>query len=257
MDPSARSFVALRQVFLLAELPDAKLESVSRRCQWRVLPARRFLMHRSDPRREVLFIVSGAARVTSYSDSGRQVSFRDVGAGDCVGVLAALDGEPRSADVVSTEPCVLATLSNEEFDTLLRAEPVVARAVMVHLSALVRQASARLIELSTQDVQSRLRFELLRRAESARKPGETAVRLKQFPSHEIVASLISTGREQVTRELNKLIRDGLIRKDGQALVITDVAELRGLVQSQEAAPVDLTAIRSVKRDEGTAAGRGV
>ncbi len=38
----------------------------------------------------------------------------------------------------------------------------------------------------------------------------------------MLASQISTNREQVTRELGVLAREGLLRKEEQALVLTDV-----------------------------------
>jgi hypothetical protein len=43
-----------------------------------------------------------------------------------------------------------------------------------------------------------------------------------------LASQISTTREQVTRELNALARNGILVKEGSALVVADVARLAAL-----------------------------
>jgi DNA-binding transcriptional MocR family regulator len=60
-------------------------------------------------------------------------------------------------------------------------------------------------------------------------PDNTA-RLDPAPSHAVLASKISTNREQVTRELGALARRGLLRKEGrQALLVTDVGALQALI----------------------------
>jgi hypothetical protein len=43
-----------------------------------------------------------------------------------------------------------------------------------------------------------------------------------------MASLVSTYREQVTRELSALVKAGVLAKDGSALVIRDLERLRCL-----------------------------
>ncbi|WP_373791250.1 helix-turn-helix domain-containing protein [Delftia acidovorans] len=54
-----------------------------------------------------------------------------------------------------------------------------------------------------------------------------------MPSHSVLASKISTNREQVTRELGALTRRGLLRKEGrQALLVTDVNALQALIAQE-------------------------
>ena len=61
------------------------------------------------------FIVSGEVRVKHFSARGRAVSFRDMAAGEMFGELAALDGQPRSAEVAALEPTFIASLTRERF----------------------------------------------------------------------------------------------------------------------------------------------
>ena len=51
--------------------------------------------------KDVFFIVSGKVRVTMYSRSGKEVSFRDLGPGKMFGELSAIDDKPRSVDVMA------------------------------------------------------------------------------------------------------------------------------------------------------------
>nr|WP_256354285.1 Crp/Fnr family transcriptional regulator [Variovorax sp. dw_308] len=228
MDPPIRSSLALRSLPLFASLPDARLEQLARQCQWHQLAAHQPLLLRADPQRDVYFLLSGRLRVTSYSAGGRQVSFRDSVKGDWFGDMAAVDGGPRSADVVTLEPSTVASLDSAAFMALLREEPLVAEREMRHLAGLVRQLSQRVIELSTLGVQNRLHAELLR---MARTEGivDNVARLDPAPLHEALANRISTQREQVTRELARLARDGLVEKDGKAMVLRDVERLSRMV----------------------------
>ena len=51
------------------------------------------------------------------------------------------------------------------------------------------------------------------------------------PTHVEIASRVSTHREAVTRELNRLSRIGIIERRGGPLLVKDVDRLAGMVQS--------------------------
>ncbi|QGW84125.1 Crp/Fnr family transcriptional regulator [Variovorax paradoxus] len=223
-----RSSLALRRIALLEGLSDQRLDLLAQQCLWHSVEAGKPLLLRAEQQGDVFLLVSGRVRVTTYSANGRQVTFRDSEAGEHFGDIAAIDGGPRSADVVTLEPSVLASLDRLSFMALLRDEPVVAERVMQRLASLVRQLSERVIDLSTLGVQNRLHAELLRLARTAGVEGNQS-RLDPAPKHAALASQISTNREQVTRELNVLVRSGVLRKDGKALLVADAARLERMV----------------------------
>jgi len=227
-EPIPRSSLALRQIALLEGLSDQRLDLLAQQCLWHSVEAGKPLLLRAEQQGEVFLLVSGRVRVTTYSANGRQVTFRDSEAGEHFGDISAIDGGPRSADVVTLEPSVVASLDRASFMALLRDEPLVAGRVMLRLATLVRQLSERVIDLSTLGVQNRLHAELLRLARAAGVEGNQA-RLDPAPKHAALASQISTNREQVTRELNALARSGVLSKDDKALLVADVARLEQMV----------------------------
>jgi CRP-like cAMP-binding protein len=89
------SGLGLRHIALLEGLSDAALEALARRCAWRSLAPDQTVISRDADDRNVYFIVSGRVRATMYSHAGRQVTFRDQVAGEFLGELSAIDGEPR------------------------------------------------------------------------------------------------------------------------------------------------------------------
>ncbi|AGU51657.1 putative transcriptional regulator, Crp/Fnr family [Variovorax paradoxus B4] len=223
-----RSSLALRRIALFEGLSDQRLDLLAQQCLWHSVEAGKPLLLRAEQQGEVFMLVSGRVRVTTYAANGRQVTFRDSEAGEHFGDIAAIDGGPRSADVVTLLPSVLASLDRAAFLGLLREEPLVAERVMQRLASLVRQLSERVIDLSTLGVQNRLHAELLRLARTAGVAYNQA-RLEPAPRHAALASQISTNREQVTRELNVLARSGVLQKEGKALLVADVARLEAMV----------------------------
>jgi CRP/FNR family transcriptional regulator, cyclic AMP receptor protein len=223
------SALGLRRITLLAGLSTASLEALARECAWRSFAAGQGIISRNASDRDVYLIVAGRVRATTYSIGGRQVTFRDLEAGDLFGDVAAIDGMPRSADVVALESTLVASLAPAAFWRLLREQPDVAERALRGLAGLVRRLSERVIDLSTLGVQNRIHAELLRRARAAGVSGNTA-RIDPAPKHADIASQVSTYREQVTRELSALAKAGVLGKEAGALVVRDVAGLERLVE---------------------------
>lgn len=221
---------SLSGIELFEGLGDQDRDSLSRLCRWQRINANQFIIGHQDETSDVYFIVAGRVRVTVFSPSGREISFRDLGAGQSFGELAAIDGAPRSATVFALSDAVLASMSAETFRRVLRDHPDVAANVMQYLTDLVRKLSDRVFEFSALAVRNRIHAELLRLARDHGGDERTAV-VSPAPTHAEIASRVSTHREAVTRELNALARGGLVERRGRALVITDVSQLALLVDA--------------------------
>jgi len=227
------SSLALRGIALLEGLSGERFDALARLCAWHSFPAGQRILSRAAVDRDVYLIVSGRVRITTYSAAGKQVTFRDIAAGELFGEVAAIDGMPRSADVVALESALTASMPPAEFRRLLREEPQVAERVLRRLASLVRRMSERVIDLSTLGVHHRIHAELLRLArESGVK--HNAARIDRAPTHAELASQVSTYREEVTRELSALARAGVVRRDGRALLVCDFKRLETLVEEVKA-----------------------
>ncbi len=227
------SSLGLRSIELLEGLGPEKLDAIARQCVWRNYDAGKRIISRNASDRDVYLLVSGKVRITTYSEGGRQVTFRDIGTGDLFGEVAALDDKPRSADVIALEPALIASMQPANFRKLLGEEPRLAERMLRRLAGLVRGLSVRVIDLSTLGVQNRIHAELLRLAREAGVSRNSA-RIDPAPKHADIASQVSTYREQVTRELSALTRAGILGKDAGALVVRDVKRLEKMVEEVKA-----------------------
>ncbi|MCC7484950.1 MAG: Crp/Fnr family transcriptional regulator [Burkholderiales bacterium] len=227
VEPSA---LGLKRIGLLDGVPAAALETLARQCRWRRYGAGQRVVSREARDTDVYLIVSGAVRITAFSASGRQVTYGDMPAGQWFGDFAAIDGLSRSADVVALADSLLAAMGPGVFRALIHEHPAVCDRMLLRLVARVRELTERVFEVSTLGVQNRLHAELLRLAHRAGVAGNSA-RIDPVPKHAEIAATISTYREQVTRELSAMAKQGLVRRSGSALVIPDVARLETIVSA--------------------------
>lgn len=222
------SALGLRSVSLLEGVEQSALEALAQQCRWRRFIHGQRVVSREAQDRDLYLIIAGRVRVTAFSAGGRQVTFRDIRAGDWFGELAAIDARARSADVEALDDTVVASMSPAVFRQLLHEHPSVCDCVLDRLVRLVRDLTERIFEFSTLGVQDRVHSELLRLAREAGIHDNVA-RLEPAPKHADLAGKLSTYREQVTRELSAMVKDGLVKRDTRALVIPDVARLERIV----------------------------
>lgn len=227
MDPSAAS---LDRIEILRTLPPETRAVVARQCRWRRCRVDEQIIDHLSETRDVCFVVEGAVRVVSHSVAGREISFDEVTAGGFLGELAALDGGPRSASAVAiSDDTLVAFLSPRPFQDLVGGHPQLAMAVLQRLCRIVRQATGRIMDLSTLGANNRVHAEILRLAGRGRRVDGSAV-INPVPLHGDIAARVSTTRETVARVLGELSREGLvIRRDG-ALVVTNMVELEAMVE---------------------------
>ena len=219
---------SLEGVDLFQGLTESTIKALSERCQWRDYTENQQVVGHQDESCQVFFLVRGKARAIVYSLSGKEVTFRDIQAGEMFGEFAAIDGQPRSASVQAVQNCLIASMSPDAFWQVLKEYPDVMAATLRRLTAQVRALSERVFEFSTLAVKNRIHAELLRLA-NQNLSGDGTASLVPAPTHAEIASRISSHREAVTRELNRLAQEGIITRRSGNLVIRDVARLSRLV----------------------------
>lgn len=224
-DPQDR----LASIALLSELSKNARQSLEKRCRWRNVATQEQIIDRQSTSNDVYFIVEGKVRVVNYSLSGREITFDEIAAGAYFGEIAAIDGEPRSANIVALENTTLAILSAEAFRAMLRENPDLAMILMVRMSTVIRRATERIMDLSTLGANNRVFAEILRLAKDDVRDNNTAV-IRPIPIHGDIASRVSTTRETVARVLGELSRRGLVKRERNALRILDMDHLTEMVE---------------------------
>ena len=225
--------LGLQRIDLLRGLDTASLREIAGQCRWTRCKRNQFVLRRDGADRDVYFVVAGLVRVAAAAGRGRRIIFRDIPAGEAFGEHSAIDGRRSFADVLAVRESLLASLPPEAFRALLAKYATVRERVLRRLSGSVRELADRLLDLGARRVQSRVWAELVRLARHAGVQSNAA-RIERAPPHHEIASRVGTSREEVTRELSRLVRQGLLERAGRAFVLPDVGALERLVA---AAPV--------------------
>ncbi|MCC2689609.1 MAG: cyclic nucleotide-binding protein [Rhizobiaceae bacterium] len=215
----------------LVQLPEAELARLASKWTVRNYQPHQFVISHGDRDSDVFFLLEGRARATLFSETGREVAYREIGPGDIFGELSGIDGLARSATIVALAPTRVARLSQAQFRDFVEHSPVFTWALLTYLSGSVRRMTNRVYEFSTLVVRKRLICELLRRAEGKRQEGGRAL-VDPAPTHFELASSISTHREAVSREMSALAKRKLIARRETTLVLLDLTALELLADKE-------------------------
>jgi CRP-like cAMP-binding protein len=192
-------------------------------------PARALIVSEDETDDDVFFILSGRARAATYTDTGKEVLMSELPPGESFGIFAAIDGQPRSTNVIAIEDARIARMSADNFNKVLYSHSGVTRAFIHYLVERIRHLSTRMTAVTTQDAEHRLIAELLRLAEDG-MTGPDSARIEQLPTQQELATLLFSQREAIGRDMSKLKDAGLIERKGRTLLIKSVARLKARLE---------------------------
>ncbi|MCF6320160.1 MAG: Crp/Fnr family transcriptional regulator [Rhizobiaceae bacterium] len=170
----------------------------------------RQIIGQADMSTDVYLVVEGVARAKSFSEKGKEVSYRDIKPGEIFGEFSAIDEAPRSSAVLAVSDCVVAKISARSFRKAVTTDSNVALALVELLVEKNRALTERIHEFGTLAVRFRIQSELLRLAEATCEDGDESISF-DIPTHLELANRICTHREAVTKELNYLASIDLIQ----------------------------------------------
>ena len=156
---------------------------------------------------ETLFILlQGSVKVFSTDQSGREITYGTITAGDYFGEMS-LDGGPRSASVMTLEPCICSIVTRSGVREHLAEEPEFALDLVAQVIRRARTATETARNMALLDVYGRVIATLENEAGPA-KP-DAPVLLTQI-THQSIASRVGASREMVSRLLKDLEKGGYI-----------------------------------------------
>lgn len=187
---------------------------IARRGRVRDYPARACLVRQGDRSATAFLILLGRAHALLYGADGQLVLLHDYGPGDLFGALGDLGGGEEEADVVAVEAVRAFLLEAVALVELAERHGAIGLALSRLLLKRLRATSARIYERSALSAPGRVCAELLRRA----RAGE-GMAIRPAPVIAELALRVGTTRETASRTVSALTRRGIVRRDGDALVV--------------------------------------
>lgn len=156
---------------------------------------------------ESLFVLlEGRVKVYSNDADGREITYNVVEAGDYFAEMW-LDGGPRSASVMTLEPCVCSIVSRTGLRDHLAEEPEFALDLVAQVIRRARAATETARNMALLDVYGRV-INTLESHHGPAKP-DAPITLTQI-THQNIASRVGASREMVSRLLKDLEKGGYI-----------------------------------------------
>lgn len=174
-------------------------------------------------------VMSGYLKATAAGADGLELLLSIMGPGEVFGELSLLDGQPRSASVVTLEASELAMLDRAPFMEQLERSPKLALKLLAVVTQRLRNISRRAENVACLDVRTRLAEALVFLANKHGRPLGTTVQIPFKLSQQDLGSMVGATRESV----NKLLRDwtetGVLSHVAGRLTVNDFPALRQII----------------------------
>lgn len=186
------------------------------------------IITQSDNTQDVFYIHSGSVEISIQAPNAKEFIFREMGAGSIIGELSAIDGEKRSLTVCALEDTVLYKVSPKYFLSLVETNREFSWWLTNSLVKRVRNTSEKVFELSSMNVRCRIILDIIRRSYSSGVDNDQST-FRPPRDQKKVATKLGTHREAVNREYSALVKEGLILKTSEAVVVPSVNALEALL----------------------------
>ncbi|MFN7223007.1 MAG: Crp/Fnr family transcriptional regulator [Paracoccaceae bacterium] len=234
LEPLTATAKLLSRFSLFADVSHDTLAQLAASMHMRSWPAGSVLFQRGDEGDYLLAVVEGRLRLMLCGAQGRDLMIKQIEAGDVVGELAVIDGQPRSADAVVIEPTRALVLHRDRFQSIASQRPDLGLAMARALCEMLRSTNFQMESIALYDLQMRvIRFFLfsLHQIHGDTLPEEGVLRL--YLSQSDLSSVLGASRPKINQALQALIVAGALRREGDT-IICNVAKLRTLAEISDA-----------------------
>jgi CRP/FNR family cyclic AMP-dependent transcriptional regulator len=191
---------------------------------------------RGDPGDSIMVVLSGRVALRLISRQGREILLGILHAGEMFGEVSALDGRGRSADAVALGECRLQIIDGRDLRRMLKQSPEACLQMMELLTTRLRRTSDQLEGVALLNLPARLArlFLTLVETEAARTAGPgRASQLPRRLSQRDLGLLIGASRSKVNVQIGRWIGEGILGREGSALVVLDRERLADIAETEE------------------------
>ena len=176
---------------------------------------------------EVLFVLKrGHVQIYRLNPDGKKLIVSEVRPGGFFGEMALLGQGMFGNFAEATEESLICAMSRADILELFQRYPDVSMRVVDRLAQRLQEAESRLEVLAYQRLEARLASALLHECD----PDDQTV---HGLSQQDLAEIVGASRESVTRLLNQMAKNDVVRISRRKIVLLDVDALRALMSTPD------------------------
>jgi CRP/FNR family transcriptional regulator len=171
-------------------------------------------------------VLSGRVKIFKLSSEGKEQILHLFGPGEPFGEVPVFEGRHFPAHAVTLEDSHTCFIPRQAFVDLIKSNPSLAINMLAVLSRRLRRFTDLVEDLSLKEVPGRLAAHLLYLNQGT----ESAQEVKLDIPKNLLAAMLGTIPETLSRILSRMAQQGLIESDGPRIRITDRKGLQELAE---------------------------
>lgn len=219
----------LKDVFknipLFSSLEPATIEKLAQTVRPKSLKSGEVLFFKGDEAAAMYIIRQGNIKIVLPSAVGEEIIVALLKDNDFFGVMAMLDGMPRSADAVAVTACEIFVLGRSDFLSILQSDITALKTILCDLSRMIRKTDDLLGDVCFFNISIRLAKKLIDLSESTGIAGNDGILLDINLTQKELGDMVGATRESVNKELKNLREEGLIDIQDNRIRILDKERL--------------------------------
>ena len=135
---SGEKYLSLADIEFFKSFPEAAIANLERAATLRKFKKNTHIIVVGEESHAAYVLVEGTAYAFTDDDDGNEFIVGTFTKGDCFGELGLLDGQSRTANVITSSPCRCLVVPQAEINREIMKEPTVARAIIHSLVGRIR-----------------------------------------------------------------------------------------------------------------------
>lgn len=223
-----RSLVAKMPIF--AGIAPAELEALLAEARSARYAKNAAVFEQGEEAHSFFLLLHGHVRAAKTTPAGQQVVVRYVTPGETFGVAMAIGLSHYPATASAVDESVALSWPSAAWPRLVEKYPALAGNTLQVVGARLQESQARVVEMSTEQVERRVAHALLRLARQAGRPVESGIEI-DFPiSRQDIAEMTGTTLHTVSRILSAWESQGLVDGGRQRIVLRNPHKLFELAE---------------------------
>ena len=216
--------------FLFGKLCGSEIDALISYARVERYRAGREIFAKGSPGQSLMAVLRGAVKISSLSDSGKEIVFRILNAGEIFGEIAVLDGGERSADATAMTDCELLVLARRDLLPVLENRADLLMILLKILCRSLRLTTEQVEDVTFRHLESRVAKALVHLAEGVGLHGiHGGPSIELHVSQRELGNMAGGSRESVNKHLQIWHRQGLIDLSKGSILIRDVEAIERLI----------------------------